>query len=107
MHQGELDGGGRGIQIVATCPAVEESERGKLNCHSDRAYQIELPPANEGAHASGSWRYNSAVWRTVTKTAVANMLPAAIAPPRSNSRIVCPNTVEYGLCRSARLPTMS
>ena len=56
VQEGELDGGGRGEEIVARHPTIEERERGQLHNHSHGADQIELSPAEEGVHASGSAR---------------------------------------------------
>ena len=56
VQERELDGRGRGVEVVAGEPAVEEGERGELDGHAHRAYEVELCPAEEGVHASGSSR---------------------------------------------------
>jgi hypothetical protein len=43
-------------KVVARAPPVEESERGKLHNHAHGSHQVELAPADEGVHGSGSCR---------------------------------------------------
>ena len=65
-------------QVVAGRAPFEYSERGQLQHHAHDAHRVEFAPADQGVQGSGSCRYSSAVWRSVTKIAIANMLIAAI-----------------------------
>jgi hypothetical protein len=47
VQQREFHGRGRGIQVVAGRPAVEESKPGKLDHRADGAYQTEPSPTTE------------------------------------------------------------
>ena len=54
VQQREFQGRGGGKQIMARDVAIEKGERGELDGHAGSADEIELAPADEGAHGSGS-----------------------------------------------------
>src|SRR6185437_12743390 len=107
VYERDLDRRRGRPKIMPWPQAADGRQRGKLHHNTHGAHCVELAPANQHVHGSGSRRYSSAVCRAAVINAIAVMPAVAITPPTSNSSQVLPKRREYGLCSRARLPITS